>query len=115
MQDASCKRNLVAPSAPRYIGLQTLHVRRGAGTKSAQRAGGIRMARDTQERQPRDSGWINLEEPGEVRYWASALSVTEERLRAAVRAAGDASSAVRQYLGGQQRDAHGEQAHRQQG
>ncbi len=69
------------------------------------------MAKRLSERPPRDSGWINLEEPREVRYWASALSVTEERLRAAVRAAGDASSAVRQYLGGQQEDG----APRQQG
>ena len=67
------------------------------------------------ERPPRDSGWINLEEPREVRYWASALSVTEERLRSAVRAAGDASSAVRQYLGGQQGDVAGDPVHRQQG
>lgn len=59
------------------------------------------MARDMQERPPRDSGWINLEEPQEVRYWARALSVSEERLRSAVRAAGDATAAVRQYLGGQ--------------
>ena len=82
------------------------------------------MANRTAERPPRDSGWINLEEPREVRYWASALSVTEERLRSAVRAAGDATSAVRQYLGGQQ-DPHagagrsrtdaGNAAQRQQG
>ena len=62
------------------------------------------MARDTQELPPRDSGWINLEEPREVRYWTRALSVSEQRLRSAVRAAGDATSAVRQYLGGQHGD-----------
>ena len=73
------------------------------------------MANRFNERPPRDSGWINLEEPREVLYWASALSVTEERLRCAVRAAGDASSAVRQYLGGQQSDAAGDSSHRQQG
>ncbi|MGJ7582313.1 DUF3606 domain-containing protein [Variovorax sp. RHLX14] len=73
------------------------------------------MADQSNERRPRDSGWINLDEPAEVRYWASALSVTEERLRSAVRAAGDASSAVRQYLGGQQSDARNDPAQRQQG
>ena len=62
------------------------------------------MTKRTTTRIPRDSGWINLEEPREVSYWTAVLAVNEARLRAAVRAAGDATSAVRQYLGGQQRD-----------
>ncbi|MGI4779983.1 MAG: DUF3606 domain-containing protein [Janthinobacterium lividum] len=62
------------------------------------------MTKRTMARIPRDSGWINLEEPREVSYWTAALAVSEARLRAAVRAAGDATSAVRQYLGMQQRD-----------
>lgn len=62
------------------------------------------MSKHTEERTPRDSGWINLEEPREVRYWTAAFAVSEARLRSAVRAAGDATSAVRQYLGGQQQD-----------
>jgi antirestriction protein ArdC len=62
------------------------------------------MTKRTMARVPRDSGWINLEEPREVSYWTTVLAVNEARLRAAVRAAGDATSAVRQYLGGQQRD-----------
>lgn len=49
---------------------------------------------------PRDQGRINLEEPGEVRYWTQALRVSESRLRSAVSAAGDATPAVRQYLCG---------------
>lgn len=49
---------------------------------------------------PRDQGRINLAEPGEVRYWAQALHVSEARLRSAVSAAGDATPAVRQYLCG---------------
>ena len=62
------------------------------------------MTKRTTTRIPRDSGWINLDEPREVGYWTTVLEVNEARLRAAVRAAGDATSAVRQYLGGQQRD-----------
>jgi hypothetical protein len=48
---------------------------------------------------PRDTGWINLGEPREVRYWTRALAVTETRLRAAVGAAGDSTQAVCRYLG----------------
>ena len=62
------------------------------------------MTKRTNARIPRDSGWINLEEPREVRYWTAALAVSEAGLRSAVRAAGDATSAVRQYLGGQHQD-----------
>jgi hypothetical protein len=54
---------------------------------------------DLDTRGPRDTGWINLEEPREVRYWTRALAVTEAQLRAAVCAAGDSTQAVCRYLG----------------
>ena len=55
---------------------------------------------------PRDQGWINLDEPREVRYWTQKLHVSEAGLRSAVSAAGDATPAVRQYLCGQCGPAH---------
>lgn len=57
------------------------------------------MTNDYEARSPRDTGWINLGEPQEVRYWTRALAVTESRLRAAVGAAGDSTQAVCRYLG----------------
>ena len=57
------------------------------------------MTNDVEVRSPRDTGWINLGEPQEVRYWTRALAVTETRLRAAVGAAGDSTQAVCRYLG----------------
>lgn len=57
------------------------------------------MTNDFEARSPRDTGWINLGEPREVRYWTRALAVTEGRLRAAVGAAGDSTQAVCRYLG----------------
>jgi hypothetical protein len=57
------------------------------------------MINDFDSRTPRDTGWINLGEPREVRYWTRALAVTEMRLRAAVGAAGDSTQAVCRYLG----------------
>ena len=42
------------------------------------------MTNDFDTRCPRDTGWINLGEPQEVRYWTRVLAVTESRLRAAV-------------------------------
>ncbi|MGJ7545427.1 DUF3606 domain-containing protein [Variovorax sp. LT1R16] len=57
------------------------------------------MAYELDVRSPRDTGWINLEEPREVRYWTRTFAVTETRLRSAVRAAGDSTQAVCRYLG----------------
>ncbi len=57
------------------------------------------MTNDFQTRSPRDTGWINLAEPQEVRYWTRVLAVTETRLRAAVGAAGDSTQAVCRHLG----------------
>lgn len=57
------------------------------------------MGPNFETRSPRDTGWINLGEPLEVRYWTRALAVTETRLRTAVGAAGDSTQAVCRYLG----------------
>ncbi|MBB1603643.1 MULTISPECIES: DUF3606 domain-containing protein [Variovorax] len=57
------------------------------------------MAYELDVRSPRDTGWINLEEPREVRYWTRTFAVTETRLRSAVCAAGDSTQAVCRYLG----------------
>ena len=57
------------------------------------------MTGDFDARTPRDTGWINLDEPREVRYWTRALAVTEARLRSAVGACGDSTQAVCRYLG----------------
>lgn len=57
------------------------------------------MTNDVEVRSPRDTGWINLGEPQEVRYWTRAFAVTETRLRAAVGAVGDSTQAVCRYLG----------------
>ena len=57
------------------------------------------MTNDIEARSPRDTGWINLGEPHEVRYWTRAFAITESRLRAAVGAVGDSTQAVCRYLG----------------
>jgi hypothetical protein len=57
------------------------------------------MANDFEARSPRDTGWINLGEPQEVRYWTRVLAVTETRLRAAVGVVGDSTQAVCRHLG----------------
>ena len=57
------------------------------------------MAYELDVRSPRDTGWINLEEPREVRYWTRTFAVTETRLRAAVGVVGDSTQAVCRHLG----------------
>lgn len=44
---------------------------------------------------------ISLEEDYEVRDWTKSLGVTEEQLRAAVKAVGNSADAVRAHLGKQ--------------
>ncbi len=53
---------------------------------------------DLTKRGPKDASRINLDERYEVRYWMEALKVSEERLREAVKAAGNSTEAVRQHL-----------------
>jgi len=55
------------------------------------------------QRGPQDRSRINVNESHELRYWTKELGVTEEQLRAAVKAAGVSASAVREHLANQQR------------
>ncbi|MBB1599990.1 DUF3606 domain-containing protein [Variovorax sp. UMC13] len=57
------------------------------------------MADDKSIRGPADAARINLNEEHELRYWTKALGVTEQKLRAAVAAAGVMAKDVRAYLG----------------
>jgi hypothetical protein len=56
------------------------------------------MADNLQERGPADRSRINLSESWELKYWTKALGVSEEQLRAAVKAAGSSADAVRAHL-----------------
>lgn len=57
------------------------------------------MADDRTNRGPADAARINVNEEHEVRYWTKALGVTEQKLRAAVEAAGVMAKDVRAHLG----------------
>lgn len=57
------------------------------------------MADDKTLRGPADAARINVNEDHELRYWTKALGVTEQKLRAAVSAAGVMANDVRAYLG----------------
>lgn len=57
------------------------------------------MADDKSIRGPADAARINVNEEHELRYWTQALGVTEQKLRAAVAAAGVMAKDVRTYLG----------------
>jgi hypothetical protein len=56
------------------------------------------MADNLTDRGPADRARINLHEDYELRYWTKQLGVSEERLRAAVAAAGSSADAVREHL-----------------
>ena len=57
------------------------------------------MADDKSIRGPADAARINVNEEHELRYWTKALGVTEQKLRAAVAAAGVMAKDVRAYVG----------------
>ncbi|PJE87405.1 DUF3606 domain-containing protein [Yersinia mollaretii] len=57
------------------------------------------MADNIGIRQPQDKNFINLSEDWEVKYWTKALSVTEQQLRAAVKAVGSGTKKVKEHLG----------------
>lgn len=46
-----------------------------------------------------DRSRINVNEPYELAYWTTALGVTEQRLREAVKAVGVMAADVRRHLG----------------
>ena len=56
------------------------------------------MSDDTNNAGRPDRDWINLEQDYEVRDWSRALGITEEELRAAVKAVGHSASKVREHL-----------------
>lgn len=61
------------------------------------------MSDDLNQRGPQDRSRINVNESHELRYWTKELGVTEEQLRAAVKAVGVSASAVRDHLTAQHR------------
>lgn len=56
------------------------------------------MVDNTKRGGPPDSRRINIDQEYEVRYWASELNVSPEKLRDAVKAVGTSAEAVRKYL-----------------
>ncbi|WP_313065152.1 DUF3606 domain-containing protein [Achromobacter animicus] len=61
------------------------------------------MSDDLNQRGAQDRSRINVNESHELRYWTKELGVTEEQLRAAVKAVGVSASAVRDHLNAQDR------------
>jgi len=57
------------------------------------------MSDDLHKRRPQDASKINVHEDWEVRYWCKALGCSEAELKAAVKAVGVSTSAVRRYFG----------------
>jgi hypothetical protein len=57
------------------------------------------MADDLQNRGAADRNRINVHEAHEVKYWAKALDVTEEQLKAAVAKVGVMAADVRRHFG----------------
>lgn len=56
------------------------------------------MSDDLSNRGPQDRSRINVNEAHELRYWTRELGVSEEQLRAAVKAVGVSAAAVRAAL-----------------
>ncbi|QXI51745.1 DUF3606 domain-containing protein [Pseudomonas alvandae] len=56
------------------------------------------MADDLSNRGPRDRSRINTSEEWELRYWTKEFGVTEEELKAAVKAVGAGAEDVRRQL-----------------
>jgi hypothetical protein len=57
------------------------------------------MADNLKDRGPQDRSRINVNESWELQYWTKHFGVTEEQLRAAVKAAGPSAEAVGKQLG----------------
>lgn len=57
------------------------------------------MADNLSNRGPQDRARINLNEDYEVRYWAKALGISDERLRQLVKDHGNSVEKVRTALG----------------
>lgn len=57
------------------------------------------MPDDKTKRHPHDGKRIDINDPQEVRNWCGIFGVSESTLKAAVKAVGTSSKAVREYLG----------------
>ncbi len=57
------------------------------------------MPDDKTIRQPQDGKRIDINDPKEVRNWCSIFGVSEDKLKAAVKAVGTSSETVKKYLG----------------
>jgi hypothetical protein len=56
------------------------------------------MADDLSNRGPQDRNRINTSEDWELRYWTKEFGVTEDQLKAAVKAVGPVADDVRRHL-----------------
>lgn len=50
------------------------------------------------QRPPADRGRINIDDPGELRWWCGRLGCTDMKLKEAVQAVGATTTRVAQYL-----------------
>lgn len=57
------------------------------------------MSDDLKKRGPQDRARINVYEDHELRYWTETLGISEDKLRAAVKAVGVSVEAVKKHLG----------------
>jgi hypothetical protein len=57
------------------------------------------MADDLSNRGPQDRNRVNTTEPWELKHWTKTFGVTEEQLKAAVKAVGPMVADVRKKLG----------------
>ncbi|MDO7897075.1 DUF3606 domain-containing protein [Pseudomonas sp. K18] len=57
------------------------------------------MADDLSNRGPQDRNRISTTEAWELKYWANEFGVSEETLKAAVKAVGPMAADVRKHLG----------------
>jgi hypothetical protein len=57
------------------------------------------MADNLNDRGPQDRSRVNVNETWELQYWSKKFGVTEEQLKAAVKAAGTSADAVGKHLG----------------
>ena len=59
----------------------------------------LKMADDLHNRGPKDRARVNTSEAWELKYWAKEFGVTEDQLKAAVKAVGPMVTDVRKKLG----------------
>jgi hypothetical protein len=57
-----------------------------------------KMSDNLQKKRPQDASRINTSEQWELDYWIEALGVSEQELKEAVKAVGNAADNVRKYL-----------------